>query len=85
MWCKRCHNGSEVYKYAKCGQCGSVDMVDKNPLPNKPSRSMRAMDKRKGEDKPKKYEKESNAALHAEVEAVVGTLKGKDYSKGQAV
>jgi len=47
MWCEKCHNGNANFKYDHCGHCGSTKLVDKNPLPSKPVRSMRAMNKRK--------------------------------------
>jgi hypothetical protein len=49
MWCKnaRCSYGSlTTYMHNNCPQCGGNEFVTKSPFPNKPVRSIRAMDKR---------------------------------------
>jgi len=48
MWCDKCHYGSYMWKpLPACPICKGTDFVRDNPFPSKPSRSIRAMDKRK--------------------------------------
>ena len=86
MWCEKCHNGSDTWnsnnQFSHCGQCGSSELTEKNPFPSK-GRSIRAMNKRVKDVKDGHDKRESKSSIHDEVEAIVGTLKGKDYSKGQ--
>ena len=66
-----------------CNVCKNTVMVDVNPLPQKPTRSIRAMSKRK--DLNKKSNKKAlkfDSSTHDDVEVITGTLKGRDYSDG---
>ena len=48
MWCNKCHYGSDAMKKipVKCPMCRNDEFTDENPLPSRPSRSIRAMNRR---------------------------------------
>ena len=85
MWCDKCHFGSQIFKPSnKCPHCGSQEFVPYNPLPEKPERSIRAMNKRKVETpKDRKFTKEKEKVANenqSEIERITrGRLKARDY------
>jgi len=73
MWCQKCSYGSESCILTdRCPQCSTrlnegLDWLEKNPLPNRPIRSIRSLKKRMDYIAPKKDEKEPVSEDVAEI------------------
>ena len=58
MWCVNCMYGSEIWNpKGKCPQCSGDKMTEESPIPSRPTRSIRAMAKRKDVQKSYKSSK----------------------------
>lgn len=74
QWCNKCHYGPYRVKIIRCTMCGGTEFTDSKPHPQKPVRSIRAMDKRINTQKETKSERDPT------IEKITkGDLKGRDY------
>lgn len=72
MWCDKCRYGSGLWiAPAKCPQCGGIKFVDDNPFPSRPTRSIRAMDKRVDAIKTQKTSKKVEKTISEDVIDVI--------------